>query len=122
MRRIRKPAAAALIIAGTLLLQSCVTSMGMTSASTPVDGKEMELLGKAEGRSPRVFTILSVYQFGRPDFDAAISDAVRQREGDALINVRWYEVTSYFVVVTTHHLVVTGDVVKFKEPPARRKI
>jgi len=97
------------------VLTGCVTPMGMTASTTPLQGKEMEMLGKAEG-SDTAWSVLGVFSVGRVDIDKAIERAVAQKGGHALINVRWYETTYYFILCSVNQLTVTGDVVKFVEP------
>ncbi|PKL37533.1 MAG: hypothetical protein CVV44_14385 [Spirochaetae bacterium HGW-Spirochaetae-1] len=103
------------------VLTGCVTPMGMTASTTPLQGKEMEMLGKAEG-SDTVWSVLGVFPVRRVDIDKAIERAVAQKGGHALINVRWYETTYYFILGSVDKLTVTGDVVRFVEPkPAGKK-
>mgnify|MGYP000877780282 CR=1 FL=1 len=112
--RIDKQKAAALMMLAVFTLSACVTPMGMTSSSTPLEGKTIvKNLGKAEGRSSS-WSLLGVWSMGRPDIDAAIGEAVKSKNGDALINVRWYEKTTYLVLASITTVIVTGDVVAFE--------
>jgi len=93
---------------------ACVTPMGMTSSSTPLEGKRVASnLGKAEGRDS-AWSVLGLWSIGRPDIDKAIEEAVKSKNGDAIINVRWYEKTYYFVFASYTELIVLGDVIKFE--------
>lgn len=86
----------------------------MTSSSTPIQGKKIaENLGKAEG-SDGSFSVFNLFSIGRPDIDKAIDEAVKSKDGDALINVRMYEKTYFLILVTYTQVIVTGDVVKFE--------
>lgn len=103
------------VIPFALLFGSCVTPIGMTSSSTPIHGKKIvKNLGRAEGNSG-TFSVLSLFSIGRPDIDKAIEEAVKSKGGDGLINVRMYEKTYFFLVVTYTEVIVSGDVVKFEE-------
>ena len=102
-------------IALVFSLNSCITPRGMTSSSTPLQGKKItENLGKAEGSSGSI-SILSLYSIGRPDIDIAIEEAVKSKNGDALINVRMYEKTWFFLLVTYSKVIVEGEVIKFED-------
>lgn len=104
-----------LIIAGfSLLLSSCVSSMGITQSNIPLQGKTYEKLGQAEGESS-AYSILGIWQVNRTDIDGAIKQAVAAKKGDALINVTWQERTYWFILVGWHYLEVKGEVVKFTD-------
>ncbi|MEJ5360793.1 MAG: hypothetical protein WHV26_01925 [Spirochaetota bacterium] len=96
----------------TAVITSCVTPMGMTSSSTPLYNKTItENLGQAEG-SDWSWSLLGLWSIGKPDMDKAINNAIASKNGDALINVRWYEKHYYFVLFSITKVIVTGQVVK----------
>lgn len=108
-----------LFIGLILSLSSCITPRGMTSSSTPIQGKKIaENLGKAEG-SDGSFSIISLFSIGRPDIDEAIKEAVNSKDGDALINVRMYEKNYFFLLITYTQVIITGDVIKFENSTKR---
>jgi hypothetical protein len=96
-----------------------VTPLGLSDASTPLDGtngepRSYQVLGKAEG-SQGYFSLFGLIPFGNSDFRAAMDDATKKLNGDALINVRyWYRVSDYFVG-TYSSIEVQGDVIKFRQ-------
>jgi len=108
------------IILLSILLSGCVTPMGMTSSTTPVQGREMENLGRAEG-SDKTMSVFGIWSVGRPDIDKAIKMAVDSKGGDALINVSWYDRTYYFIVFSINEVIVCGDVVKFTNEKSVKK-
>ncbi len=100
------------------VLAGCTTTtpVCITSSVTPMYGKTVsENLGKCEG-SDTAFSFLGIFMFGRPDLDTAIGEALAQKGGDTLINVRCYETSRYFLLFGTTTAVVEGDAVKFGEP------
>lgn len=103
-----------------LVLAGCaVTPLGLTDSSTPLEGtngqhRPYQVLGKAEG-SQGYFSLFGLIPFGSNDFRAAMDDAVKKLNGDALVNVRyWYRVSNYFVG-TYASIEVEGDVIKFTQ-------
>ncbi len=106
-------------------LTGCVTPMGMTASSTPLHNRVVvENLGQAEG-SDWSWSLLGLWSMGRPDIDKAINQAIESKNGDALINVRWYEKQYYFVLFSVTKVIVTGQVIKTapletKEPAKKR--
>jgi hypothetical protein len=104
-----------------VLLGSCVSPIGLTSSSTPLQGKIIEEnLGASEGGHGSV-AVLGLYSIGRPDIDIAIDEAVKKKGGDALINVRLYESTSYFVLFSYTKVIVKGEVIRFSSAPQKGK-
>ena len=86
--------------------------MGMTSSSTPLHNRVIvENLGQAEG-SDWSWSLLGLWSVGMPDMDKAINKAIASKNGDALINVRWYEKHYYFVLFSVTKVIVTGQVTK----------
>ncbi|MCX8123901.1 MAG: hypothetical protein N3F66_07020 [Spirochaetes bacterium] len=115
----------AIIITGIAFLHGCVTPMGMTSSSTPLHNKVIiENLGQAQG-SDWSWSLFGLWSVGRPDMDNAINEAIASKNGDALINVRWYQKHYYFVLFSVTKVIVTGQVIKtapatLNEPPKKR--
>jgi hypothetical protein len=94
------------------LLTGCITPMGVTSSTTPLQDRTYKNLGKSEGKAFS-WSLFGIWAMGKPKTDKAIGMAVKGKKGDALINVRWYERTWYFILFSLHELVVTGDVIRF---------
>ena len=104
-----------------VLLGSCVSPIGLTSSSTPLQGKIIEEnLGASEGSHGSV-AVLGLYSIGRPDIVIAIDEAVKKKGGDALINVRLYESTSYFVLFSYTKVIVKGEVIRFSSASLKGK-
>lgn len=100
----------------------CVTPMGMTSSSTPLHNRVMvENLGPAEGNDWS-WSLLGLWSFGMPDMDKAINNAIASKNGDALINVRWYEKHYYFVLFSVTKVIVTGQVIKTEPVETKEQI
>lgn len=94
-------------------LYSCAyMPVGISPSTSPTDSNEMIVLGHATGESS-FFSLFFIIPFGKPDYDAAIQNAIEKYEdGKSLINVR---VTSKVIWVLVGHiqrLEVEGDVVK----------
>lgn len=102
-----------------LFLSSCITTpVSVTSSTTPVHDKKVVVnYGPVQG-SHRAWSVFGLWMIGRPDIDTAIQNALRQKGGDALINVACYEKTAWFLFVSMHTVVVEGEAVSFdKENP-----
>ncbi|MCB0264066.1 MAG: hypothetical protein KDH98_13015 [Calditrichaeota bacterium] len=103
------------LVAGYLLTACSVTMPGgILDATQPADNGQYQILGEASGQSKSTFVF--GIQSSKPDFHAAISQAVASLNGDALINVRWYSTTNNWVIlpVTTITVTVEGDVIKYQ--------
>ena len=103
------------------MLSGCVSPIGLTSSITPLQCKIIEEnLGASEGSHGSI-SVLGLYSIGRPDIDIAIDNAVKKKGGDALINVRLYESTSYFILFSYTKVIVKGDVIRFSAAPVPPK-
>ncbi len=96
-----------------------VVPLGLSYSSTPLDNsngkhKQYQILGKSEG-SQGYFSLFGIIPFGSPDFSEAITDAAQQLNGDALINVRYWSRSSFYLIGTYTSIEVMGDVIKFKQ-------
>ena len=104
-----------------LLAVGCSTTMpgGLSDASAPATYGNYTVLGPAEGTSKG--TIVFGIQASKPDLQQAIEQAVRTRDGDALVHERWYSKTTNWVIlpVTTVEVIVHGDVVKYTQGGAQ---
>lgn len=98
-----------------IMFSSCVTyPVSMSPSSTPVHDKIIgENLGKTEG-SDAVYSVLGLWMIGRPDIDSAVKSALAKKNGEALINVRVYETTVWYVLFTRTIVRVEGEAVTFR--------
>lgn len=105
-----------IIMLAFIMNNACITTpIGVTSSSTPVHDKKIVMnFGPVRG-SDRVWSVFGLWMIGRPDIDRAIQDALKQKGGDALINVTCYEKTSWFFFVSSHTVMVEGEAVSFEK-------
>ncbi|MCL2025607.1 MAG: hypothetical protein FWG92_02250 [Leptospirales bacterium] len=99
-----------------LSLAGCSTTpICLTSAITPLDGKNIDAnLGKAKG-SDTAYSVLGLFMIGRPDIGTAVNNALTSSGGDTLINVRCYQTYYYFFFWSSSTVVVQGDAVKLSD-------
>ncbi len=110
------------LCAAGLIFASCSTTpICVTSSVTPLSGKEVaENLGRTEG-SDTAGSVLGLFMIGRPDLDLAIKDALKEKNGDTLINVRCYERWIYFVIGSVTTVKVEGEAIKFASAETEAK-
>jgi len=103
-----------LTIVSVALLAGCSTSpVCVTSSVTPMGGKIVaENLGKCSG-CDTAYSVLGLFMYGKPDLDLAIQNALEEKKGDTLINVRCYETSRYYILFGSNTVVVEGEAVKF---------
>lgn len=96
-----------------LILAGCShVPAGFAPYASPMESGETTIVGHAKG-SAGYFSLFGVIPFGKPDYDAAIGDAVSKVPGGKkLINVRSWFSSGYVIIGTVHILHVEGDVVK----------
>lgn len=105
------------------LLTSCITTpVAVTSSTTPMQDKKITMnYGPVKGTN-RTWSLFGLWMIGRPDIDKAIQAALKQKGGDALINVTCYEKTAWYFFFAFHYVVVEGEAVSYekKETPAEK--
>ena len=96
-----------------IILTGCVTTpVCITSSNTPMVGKTVkENLGTTRG-SDSAISILGLWMPGRPDTGAAIDEAIKEKNADAIINLQCYQKRSYYVLFSLTTVIVEGDAVK----------
>ncbi len=96
-----------------IILTGCVTTpVCITSSNTPMVGKTVkENLGTTRG-SDSAISILGLWMLGRPDTGAAIDEAIKEKNADAIINLQCYQKRSYYVLFSLTTVIVEGDAVK----------
>ncbi len=100
---------------------SCVTPIGMTSSSSILpDDKKIVKLGAVEGSDGSI-ALFGLVSIGRPDIDLAIKDALKKKGGDAIVNVRLYQRTAWYLVVSYTEIIVSGEAVKFEDNEDSKK-
>jgi hypothetical protein len=103
----------AVIMIAVLCTLSCITTpVTVTSSNTPLQNRVItENLGKTEG-SHSAYSVLSLWMIGKPDIEIAIEEALKKKNADALINIRCYRTTHFFLFVSVSKVTVEGDAVK----------
>lgn len=107
-----------LLPAALLVLASCATaSAGLVTSNIPLEGRKYTVLGTAE-------TVYKWYTFDigffgfpleDPPIDKAVQRLLREKGGDALINIRYFTDRSIFLFVTQHRFYIKAEVVKLND-------
>jgi len=95
-----------------LLSVACTTPGAVAPSTMPVTGRYVEL-GSAEESSSCGYTILFLPLGAPKPVSALIEDLVRNRGGDALIEVSSDSSSAFYLLGMSHCLHVRGKVVKF---------
>lgn len=89
---------------------------GMAPSTTPLEGKEYDILGPAKGSDTRVSLLGILPITNANETSVAIADALKSSGGDALINVTSEYIVRYWILWSSNITCVSGDAIKFKEP------
>lgn len=106
-----------LFLTGFILFYFAVSSCahypaGFAPSTSPVETTDVTIIGHAKGKHS-YFNLLGLFPFKKPDYDAAIKDALKNYpEGKTLINVRSTFTRTFVVIGYIEKLEVEGDVVK----------
>ena len=89
---------------------------GIAPSTIPIDGKEYDILGPAEGADSRVSLLGILPISGSNDTRQAVAKAIKKSGGDALINVTVESVVRYWILWSNEKTLVYGDGIKFRQP------
>ncbi len=109
-----------------LFLAGCAgSSAGMVTSNVPVEGQAYTVLGPAETVVSWWSLDVAVIAFplGEPPISEAVSNLLKQKEGDALVNLRYATDRTIILFMTRHRFHLKADVIKFDSTamPAKDK-
>jgi hypothetical protein len=88
---------------------------GMEPSVRPMKPLPYDVIGEAESSTGN-FNLLWFFNVTAPaNFDRAVSDAINQRGGDELIDVRWWLERQHWILGTVNVIYIKGKVVKYRE-------
>ncbi len=102
-----------------LVLAGCVTATaGITTSNIPLEGRKFTVLGPAETTvtwwSLEVAGLVG-FPLRKPPVDEALQDLLKQKGGDALVNIRYStDNIVVFFFFNMHRFHVKADVVKLE--------
>jgi len=110
----------------TLFIFNCATPMGMSVSSIPLKNKFItKNLGKATASNTSLsyigIPVLLGFPVITPSIQTAIDEAVKEKSGDALVNIRWYQTNTNLLFLTLSTVTVMGDVVKLEDEKQEKK-
>jgi hypothetical protein len=86
---------------------------GVAPSASPITNTNYEVLGKSTGSASHI-ALLGFIPLGKADIEAAIQEAIKKKDGDALINVRYWQRSIWLCIATKITFEVEGDVIKYK--------
>ncbi|PJZ76398.1 LIC20211 family lipoprotein [Leptospira neocaledonica] len=104
----------------TAVLASCATSSaGLATSTVPVADKKYKVVSPVEG-TKHWFTfdiaIIGI-PLGEPPIDQLLEDLKREKDADALINVRYWTDKTILLFFTINRLHISAEAIKFEEEP-----
>ncbi|TGK10593.1 hypothetical protein EHQ81_11485 [Leptospira selangorensis] len=113
-----------LLLAASII--SCATSSaGLATSTVPVADKKYKVISPVEGTKYwYTFDIAIIgIPLGEPPIDRLLEELTKEKEADALINVRYWTDKSIFVFLTVNRLHISAEAIKFEDeiPDPRKK-
>lgn len=106
----------------TFIVSGCAHGPGgIAPSTTPLEGKEYDILGPAKGSDSNVCLLGILPITTSNDTRHAIASALKSSGGDALINVTVERVYRYWILWSNTKTLVYGDAIKFREPKQATK-
>jgi hypothetical protein len=105
-----------MIIIGFALLTTClgcgVMPAGIAPSANHITAQDYQILGKSTGSASHL-QLFNFIPLGKADIDAAIEEAIVKQGGDNLINVRYWQKTTWILIGTRITFLIEGDVIKY---------
>ncbi|TGL47588.1 hypothetical protein EHQ61_15910 [Leptospira wolffii] len=110
----------ALTILTALLIfsSSCATSSaGLATSTIPIADRKYKVLAPVEGMKYWVTLDIAIIgiPLGEPPIDRLLEELKREKDADALINVRYWTDKIIVAFITVNRLHVSAEAVKFEE-------
>ncbi|MGJ4789368.1 hypothetical protein EHQ52_16025 [Leptospira koniambonensis] len=123
-----KPRISGLVLAILLAISaiSCATSSaGLATSTVPVADKKYKVISPVEGTKYwYTFDIAIIgIPLSEPPIDQLLEQLKKEKEADALINVRYWTDKSIFVFLTVNRLHISAEAIKFEDeiPDPKKK-
>ncbi len=100
------------------LFSGCISSQihpaGIEPSAKKIQSNEYEILGSGEGQSSsfNLFWLFPVTP--RIDFEYAVNEAISEKGGDDLIDIRFWVEKTHWIVGTVKVLYIKGTVIRYK--------
>lgn len=103
------------ILAAAGLVGCAHTPGGIAPSNVPIDGRKYRVVGHARSTDSvvKLFGILPLS--GSNSISGAMSDCIRSRQGDAMINITSEGYSQFWILFTRKIILVQGDVIKFEK-------
>ena len=101
-------------ILGAIVTACTHTPGGVAPSNTPIEGREYTILDRAV-ETDSLIRILGIIPISDPnDTEDAINEAIKQHDGDALIDVTVEGYSQWWILFTRQVTEVKGNVIRFK--------
>lgn len=114
MKNVNKIVLSILILTSAALTGCAGASAGIAVSNIPLENRPYEVIGPAETTVTWwSFDIaLLAFPFSHPPVDEAMQELLKQKDGDAMINIRYWTDRMILGPVTRHRFHIQADVVR----------
>lgn len=115
-----KPRISGLVLSILLAISavSCATSSaGLATSTVPVADKKYKVVSPVEGTKYWFTFDIAIIgiPLSEPPIDQLLEELKKEKEADALINVRYWTDKSIFVFLTVNRLHISAEAIKFED-------
>ncbi|TGK41332.1 LIC20211 family lipoprotein [Leptospira andrefontaineae] len=115
-----KPRISGLVLSILLAIStiSCATSSaGLATSTVPVADKKYKVVSPVEGTKYWFTFDIAIIgiPLSEPPIDQLLDELKKEKEADALINVRYWTDKSIFVFLTVNRLHISAEAIKFED-------
>ncbi|PJZ24806.1 hypothetical protein CH352_12290 [Leptospira hartskeerlii] len=105
------------ILLATSIISCATSSAGLATSTVPVADKKYKVISPVEGTKYWFTFDIAIIgiPLGEPPIDQLLEELKKEKEADALINVRYWTDKSIFVFLTMNRLHISAEAIKFEE-------
>jgi hypothetical protein len=107
-----------------LSLQNCATSSaGIATSNIPIVNKKYQNLGPVEGKKGWFTIDIAIIgvPLEEPPMKELVDQLIREKEADALINIKYWNDKMVFPILTYNRLGISAEAIKLEEGPGNAK-
>ncbi|TGL58806.1 LIC20211 family lipoprotein [Leptospira sarikeiensis] len=113
------------IILSTVLASCATSSAGLATSTVPVADKKYKVVSPVEGMKYWFTFDIAIIgiPLGEPPIDQLLEELKKEKEADALVNVRYWTDKTILLFFTINRIHISAEAIKFEEdtPDPRKK-
>ncbi|MBP7280154.1 MAG: hypothetical protein KBA66_01160 [Leptospiraceae bacterium] len=112
------------ILLCALLIGCASSSAGISTSNVPIVNKKYTVIGPVEAKKGWLTLDMAIFAipFDKPPINEMTDEMIKSKEADALINIRYWQDRSIYLIFTWNRLGINAEAIKFSEEPVKPEV